>query len=194
MCTDLTIYGMKIEEENLDDFDDIIFVMQCFLVDMNQLMKTVADEWLKVRNGTANYNQGSLAMLLAFRRVRKLSEELKSQFPEIQSFEYFTSALYQREYESDEDLLDWGKRVELANKITKYAQDRIYPDGMLFYVMHTVADTLRSFTSTIPAQKVSLSLVTGAFGPPYDELIKQVQSFMDFERFLVEHLPLIFNE
>lgn len=193
-CTALTIYGMNMEEENLDDFDDIVFIMQCLVVDMNQLMKTVADEWLKVRNGTSNYIQASLATLLAVRRVRKLTEELQAQFPEIQSFEDFVAALYQQEYEADDNKPDWEKGTRMANQFTKYAQDRVYPDGTLFYVMKTVAVTLRSFTSTIPVRKVNLTLKVGYFGPPFDEVCSQVTSFVDFSRFLLEHLPLIYND
>lgn len=193
-CTALTIYDMNLEEENLDDFDDIVFVMQCLVVDMNQLMKTVADEWLKIRNGTTNYIQASLATLLAIRRVRKLTEELQAQFPEIQSFEDFIAALYQQEYKSDDNKPDWEKGTRLANQFTKYAQDRVYPDGTLFYVMKTVAVTLRSFTSTIPVRKVNLTLKVGYFGPPFDEVGSQVTDFVDFSRFLLEHLPLIYND
>lgn len=59
---------MNLEEENVDDFDDIVFVMQYLVFDVNQLLKTVADEWLKVRHGTTNYIQAYLATLLAIRR------------------------------------------------------------------------------------------------------------------------------
>lgn len=81
----------------------------------------------------------------------------------------------------------------MANQLTKYAQDGVYPDGTLLYVIKTVAVTLRSFTSRIPARKVNLTLKVGYFGPPFEEVFSQLTHFVDFSRFLLEHLPLIYN-
>lgn len=195
-CTDDAIYGMEMEEENLHDFDDIVFVMQCLMFDLDELMKTVANEWLKVRHGESNYINASLAMIMAFRRVNKLTNQLHTQFPEIQSFDDFYSALMQPELERGQKRIDLEKDYpETTERLLEHLQFGTYPDGSLSIVMQTIAVYLRSFKSAIPDEKVCLSLQTGCFGPRYDEVLHPIIGYVEFsKRFLLEHLPLVYNE
>lgn len=201
-CTQLTATtatdgALQLAELTLDDFDDIVFVLQCMLVDLDDLMRTVANEWLAVHDGRSNYVQASLATLLAFRRVVDLTQQMQQQFPEIASFEDFCCAVMQREMETESSGPDWVNAARIEQRLRKYAQNREYPERTLFPIMKGLAIYLRSFRSAIPKGKPAtrLALRTGYFGEPYSEVYSQVTSFMDFgKRFLLEHLPVIYND
>lgn len=59
ITTTTTDGALQLAELTIDDFDDIVFVLQCMLVDLEHLMHTVSNEWVSVRNGLSNYVQAS---------------------------------------------------------------------------------------------------------------------------------------